>query len=199
MKKSLVISLILIITSLSNCSPNVNNSLRANQSTKSSNVDIFIGGREIKYYDNSNDSDVAFFNKEKEAFINLNSLDKLTKEQRNQILMNRVLRGREYLEYKDSNLSKEQKEALVTKNVDEALKLINFYHNQGGQANNWGSKIMKWVYSNSSMGEQYDASQNYVNNFYDIATSKITPQILDKNNKIAGGIKKKDREEFANK
>ena len=88
-----------------------------------------------------------------------------------------------------NNLSKNIEENIAENYASNASNLINFYHNQGEYSNSSLSSLVSWGYANSSLSGQYNASNDYVNNFYNTATANITPAAIAGNNVLAANAK----------
>jgi len=138
--------------------------------------------KNTKYYYNSLDDKSAYYNPETgETFINL------AQTEDNQSLAYTTLHE---TGHKENNLDKVTEERVVDNYANNALDLMNFYHNTGtykdginsGSIESGASSLMSWAYGNSSVADQYNLSSSYLNNLYVNSTSNLTQASLVANN-----------------
>jgi hypothetical protein len=68
--------------------------------------------------------------------------------------------------HQQNNLPQNIEEALAQNYSKQASDLINFYHNRDVYSDSSASSLVSWGYQNSSLSGQYNASEDYLNNFY---------------------------------
>ena len=133
-----------------------------------------------KYYNNPDDNKAGFYDPETgETYINL------TYNKGTNSLMGTILHE---TSHQQNNLPRNVEEQIASNYSLQVSDLINFYHSKSEYSDSLTSQLVSWGYANSSLSNQYNSSNNYLNNFYTNNIEALTPVIIKVNNVAAGNV-----------